>query len=474
MEMEEEKKQSRIFPFTVTLVFIFLLAWLMILFLLIPFRYELFSFLLRGYSIEKVRIVTDISMILLIGQVPFMLLGNVFGALMQSRKQFLIPGLAPIFYNIGIIAGILIFSPQMGLWAAVYGVLIGAFLYMLVVLPSVAFSRIQFPIHILFDKYFRSFFRSFFPRAFSVIATQIDASVDLFLASLRGPGAYSAFYLAQTLQIIPVSFMGTAMAQTILPFFTDMHVKKNHTRIMEQLIRITMLIFFVLIPVVVFFTVLRTPIIRLVYGSHKFDWEATVTTATVLSVFALSIPFHTLYYIVTRVFFALHDTRTPFIVGVISTIFNSVLSYIFVAVLHYPIWYLALSFSVSITINTVVMFYLLVRKLDHVQFRTIAFRLCAIIAIGVVMGLVMLAFRKLLDGLVFDTTRTLHVFWLTSICGLIGIVVYGYLAWILIPRELSGLWSLIQRFSSLQKAVHTYMKLFFVYPTKSTHEEKYD
>ena len=222
------------------------------------------------------------------------------------------------------------------------------------------------------------------------------------------------------------------------------------------------------------FTVLRTTIIRLVYGSHKFDWEATVTTATIFSVFALSIPFHTLYYIVTRVFFALHDTKTPFVVGVISTVLNSLLSYSFVAVLHYPIWYLALSFSVSITINTVVLFYILVRKLDHIQFRTIAVRLCSIIAIGIVMGLVMLAFRKLLDGLVFDTTRTLHVFWLTSICGLIGTIVYVYLAWIFIPREFSDLWSLIQRFSFLKKAMNTYMRLFFVYPVKPPHEEKYN
>jgi len=474
MEMEEEKRHDRVFPFTITLISIFLLVWLAVLFLIIPFRYELFSFLLRGYSIEKVRIVTDISMVLLVGQIPFMLLGNVFGALMQSRKQFLVPGLAPVFYNFGIILGILIFSPHMGLWAAVYGVLIGAFLYMLVVLPSIAFSNIQFPVHIVFDRYLRSFFRSFLPRAFSVITTQIDASVDLFLATLRGPGAYSAFYLAQTLQIIPVSFMGTAMAQTILPFFTDMHVKKNHARIMEQLTRITLLIFFVLVPVVAVFTVLRTPIIRLIYGSHKFDWEATVTTATVFSVFALSIPFHTLYYIVTRVYFALHDTKTPFFVGAVSTVMNSVLSYVFVAVLHYPIWYLALSFSFSITLNTAILYYLLVRRLDHIQFKSIAIRLSGIIAIGIVMGIVMLALRKLLDGLVFDTTRTLHVFWLTSICGAIGAAVYGYLAWIFIPREISDLWNLIQRFSFLKKAMNVYMRLFFVYPVKSPHEEKYD
>lgn len=474
MEMEEGKRQKKIFPFTITIILIFLLIWLAILLLIIPFRYDLFSFLLRGYSSAQIRTVADISLVLLIGQVPFMLLGNIFGALMQSRKQFVIPGLAPIFYNIGIVVCILLFTPQFGLWAAVYGVILGAILYMLVVVPSLFFSNISFPIRISFDGYIHSFFRSFLPRVFSVLATQIDATVDLTLASLGAPGSYSAFFLAQTLQIIPVSFMGTAMAQTILPFFTDMHVKKNNAQIMEQLTRITLLVFLVLMPVVVFFTVLRIPIVRLVYGSHRFDWDATVTTATVLSIFALSIPFHTMYYIITRVYFALQDTKTPFIIGVITTTLNTILSVVFIAVLHYPVWYLALSFSVSIVINTVVMFYFLVRRLDHVKLKPIAIRLLVIIVLGIIMGVVTLALRKLLDGLVFDTTRTLHVFWLTVICASFGTMVYGYLSWLIIPKEFADLFGLIERFAFLKKAVSAYKQLFFINSPKAPYDEKYN
>jgi len=66
---------------------------------------------------------------------------------------------------------------------------------------------------------------------------------------------------------------------------------------------------FFTLPLSVALMALRIPIVRLVYGTRIFDWNSTVQTGTVLSVFALSVVFQTLMSILTRSFFALHDTK---------------------------------------------------------------------------------------------------------------------------------------------------------------------
>jgi len=59
----------------------------------------------------------------------------VLTGVLESLKRFLIPALAPIFYNLGIIFGTTVFASKFGLMAPVLGVVIGAFLHFAIQLP---------------------------------------------------------------------------------------------------------------------------------------------------------------------------------------------------------------------------------------------------------------------------------------------------------------------------------------------------
>lgn len=463
--------RKEIMEFTQALSVIFLAVWGILFICMLPFFPQIIRFMLPGYSASEVTLVSTISLWILFFQVPFLLVGNLASTVLQAEKQFMIPGLAPFFYNVGIIFGVVLWSQSAGLYAALYGVILGAVMYVLILIPGLWWFGYRFvPKITLVSVRIRQFFKLFFPRMFSSLVSQIDATVDLSLASLSGLGSYSSFYLARSLQLLPVSFLGIALSETALPFFTDVKNEGNTGRLLDMSIRLIAQIFFIMGPIIIAFTVLRIPLTRLVFGGDKFDWTQTVQTAQILSVFALSLPFHTVYYIITRVFFALEDTRTPFVTGALCTALNTALSIVFIVVLKLPVWYLALAFGVSMTINSTVLFYILLKRLDHVRLLPFLVRITAILIVTVVTGAIVLMVRKVLDGLIFDTTRTINLFFLSSFCVLVEGLVYMYLSWVIIPSELSETLSLLTRLSIVKKTVSKYRQMFI--PAQNLSEEE--
>jgi len=356
-------------------------------------------------------------------------------------------------------------ADQFNLYGAVYGVILGSVLYFaLLLLGLIAFNYpISFRFN-FFDHKIKDFFRLFLPRLFNSLMVQIDATIDLALSSLRGIGTYSSFYLARNLQIIPVSFLGIAISQTALPFFSRLYSQNKKRELMDLFTKLVLQIAFITMPFVIFFTALRIPITRLFFGGDKFDWEGTVRTATVLSIFAISLPFHTIYYVITRMFFAMHDTKTPFFVGVVFTLLNSLLSIFFVAYLDLPVWYLALSFTIAISLNSLILFIILIKRLDRIRLRPMLTQLLLMSFITLITLLIVWLSRRLLDGLVFDTTRTLSLFFLTTTCMIIGLLAYAYLAWVFIPQQLSVFLNLLYRFDFLKKTILRSRQ--FLYPNE--------
>lgn len=466
----QDKSKIKIVSFSASVSIWFLFFWGIVFIITLPFFSEIIQVLVPGYTGKEVLLISEMSKSILFFQVPFLLLGNILSALLQNEKSFFIPGLAPVVYNAGIILGVLWWADNFGLQAALYGVILGAVMYFLILLPALLALEYPFFIHIsLFSGQIKKFFKLFFPRMLSSVIAQIDASVDLALSTLRGLGSYTSFYLARNLQILPVSFLGIAISQTALPFFSDLYNQGKKKDLLEVFLKLVMQIFFIVLPIVVFFTILRVPIVRLLFGREKFDWIATVQTANILSWFAISLPFHTAYYLITRAFFAIQDTRTPLIVSIIFTIFNTVLSFIFIKYLNLPVWFLALSFSISMILNSSVLFYILIKKLNHLRLGFLVVKFGSIFFVTGITAAWVFLLKRFLDGLIFDTARTIQLFFLTATCVSSGLFLYLYLAWIFLPQELGDLVKLFKRLNVFKKVVPKDKKIF--YPAHESTED---
>jgi O-antigen/teichoic acid export membrane protein len=116
------------------------------------------------------------------------------------------------------------------------------------------------------------------------------------------------------------------------------------------------------LPIAAALIVLRIPVVRLVYGTKIFDWEATVQTGVILSVYALGIVTQTLMSILARAFFALHDTKTPVKISFIGLGLLILGDFVLVKGFGLPVWALAASFSFSTAVEAVILMILIHKR----------------------------------------------------------------------------------------------------------------
>ena len=96
------------------------------------FSEEIMKVLAVGtFSYKEIKLGSNLIRIMT-GAQFFLIAGSLVTSILQSFKYFLIPALAPIFYNLGIIIGALYFVPIWGILGLAYGVVLGAFSHLLV------------------------------------------------------------------------------------------------------------------------------------------------------------------------------------------------------------------------------------------------------------------------------------------------------------------------------------------------------
>jgi putative peptidoglycan lipid II flippase len=283
------------------------------------------------------------------------------------------------------------------------------------------------------------------PRTLGLAVSQIDMTVDLILASLLGSRMVTIFNFAQHLQQLPVGLFGASVAQAALPTLSVASVKEDGAHFKETIMKSIHQILFFVLPASVFFIVLRIPIVRLVFGASRFDWQATVLTGMTLSMFSISLFAQSLVHVLARGFYALYDTKTPVIVSIISITVNTILSIFFIQYWHLPVWSLGLSTSIASIVNATLLFILLDRRLHKFPRWELFGSPLKMLLAAVAAGFAIFIPLKVFDQLVFDTTRTIGLLLLTGTAGLAGLGMYLVIAWLFNVSQVVSFLSLIRR-----------------------------
>ncbi|MEK7598099.1 MAG: murein biosynthesis integral membrane protein MurJ [Patescibacteria group bacterium] len=443
-----KKELSENISSIINLIFLALTVFVVIVSLFLD---KIIPALTPGYDLIKTEKIINLSRLLLLGQLPFFVLGNFLTGIGQANKTFFLSALAPIIYNLTIILTTVFLYPTLFLLAPIWGVVIGAFFLFIIQMPLIFKSDFDYQFILKKTKGLTEFIKMVIPRAFTVIVAQIDATIDLTLTTFLGSGAYTVFYLAQHLQLLPVSVIGIAFGQASLPYLTEMFQEKKIEEFKKIISDSLLNLFYLTIPIAFFFIFARTPLVRLFFGGQKFDWEATVSTAVTLSYFSLSLPFHGSYYFLTRCFYSMHDSRTPFYVSIFSIFINTLLSLLSIFIFHLPVWSLALSFSVSMIINTSLLFIIISSRLHGLGLKSIFVEIGKMFFSAFLSAFVSYFSMKFFDGLIFDTSRTINVFFLLGSVGLIHFILYLFLSWLFNLKEIYLLTSLIIKIKEYQK-----------------------
>lgn len=433
-----KNKDKEAFHVASSVINIGILAFLVVSTLLFIFSKEVATVIAPGFNEEELNRLATFTRIMLLGQVPPLLIGNFLTGILQSYKLFIVPALAPVVYNIGIILSIIFLTPTLGLYAPVWGVVIGAVLFLIIQIPLVYSVGYRYRFTADYkNKDVRTVGKLMLPRTFGMAVSQIDTTVDLILASLLGARNVTIFNFAQHLQLVPIGLFGIPIATAALPSLSASNVKQSRNEFINLLVSSFNQILFLVLPASVILIVLRIPIVRLVFGAERFDWQATVITGKTLAAFSISLAAQSVIHLLTRAFFALHDSKTPVVIGIVSIIINTVLSIIFISLLKLPIWGLGLSASIASIFNATLLMTILYKKLKGINLDKFLIPTLKMGIATIITGVSLYVPMKLLDQLIFDTTRTINLLMLTAVATSIGLLVYIFISWVLALEEVA-------------------------------------
>jgi len=304
----------------INLLSIFLAIFSLLGVLLAPLLVRLIT---PGFSPEAQIQTASLTRIMFLSPL-FLGISGVLGGILQSFRRFFIYSLAPIFYNLGIIAGALWFSNWWGLSGLAWGVVLGAALHMLIQIPAVSLLGFKYSFKIdLLDKATRRIGRLMIPRTLSLAITQIDLLVTTIIASGLAAGSLTVFNLANNLQSFPIGIFGVSFAIAAFPVLSQHAFNKEK---LEASFSSTLrqILFFV-IPATVFLITLRAQIIRVLLGAGAFSWQDTILTMNTLALFSISLFAQASIPLLVRVFYARHDSKTPFYLGMFTVAVDIIL-----------------------------------------------------------------------------------------------------------------------------------------------------
>lgn len=247
---------------------------------------------------------------------------SLYGVVTQLGHRFVLYALSPLIYNVGIIVGIAFFYPVLGLNGLALGVVLGAFGHMLVQLPLVHTSNLSFGLTAKISlPLIREILAVSVPRALTLAMHQIVLLVLVGIASLMAVGSVAVFQFAYNLQSVPLAVIGASYSIAAFPFLADLFAQKNMDAFRLHIVTALRHIIFWSVPAIGLIIVLRAQVVRVVLGSGAFNWSDTRLTAAVLALLAISLFAQAINLLVVRAFYAGGNTKIPFVVTSIGSVF---------------------------------------------------------------------------------------------------------------------------------------------------------
>lgn len=354
---------------------LFLIAYGLIAGVVVLYAHQIVPVLFPGFTGEEQVMIVLLLRVLML-QPLLLSLSNLFGVVTQLSDHFVLYALSPLLYNIGIIFGIVVLYPFMGLSGLAWGVVVGSLLHMAVQIPHVERSGLMPRLTTSFNfKILSQVLKTSIPRALTLSLHQIVLVVFAGVASFMAVGSVSVFQFALNLQSVPLGLIGVSYSVAAFPTLARMFSSGNRTEFVNYVATALRHIFFWSIPAIALIIVIRAQIVRVILGTGAFNWDDTRLTAAALAIFVLSLAAQGINLLIVRAFYAGGDTRTPFWITIFSTTGSLVFAFFFhtlfltsphfaytieslfrvVGVEGTDVLMLPLAFTVALTLHTLVL-----------------------------------------------------------------------------------------------------------------------
>jgi putative peptidoglycan lipid II flippase len=314
-----------------------------------------------GFDPAQQQLTANLMRAMLISTVIFGASGLIMGAL-NALQHFLLPAAAPVLYNLAIILGAWVLGPRWGVYGLVIGAVGGALAHLLVQLPGLWQQRAQYtPSLTVRDPGVREVMRLMGPRVLGLLFVQLHFLVNTILASRLESGSLSALNYAWLLMLLPLGIFAQAIGTVAFPTFAAQVAAGRRAAMRSSFSLILRLVIFLTLPAAAILWGLGMPIVQALLEHGEFGRRSTDLVVFALQFYALGLISHAIVEIAVRVFYALHDTWTPVIVGVGAMALNVGLSFWWVERLNHG--GLALANSTATSIEMALLLFLLHRRM---------------------------------------------------------------------------------------------------------------
>lgn len=335
------------------------------------------SVLAPGFASDPVKeqLTIDLLRLMLPSAVIFGLSGLVMGVL-NSHQRFLVPALTPAMYQLGMIFGVLVLSPRLGIYGLAWGVLLGAALHLALQIPSLLRLRAPYLRGLGLDlPEVREVARLMGPRLLGVAVVQLNFWVNTRLASQMPEGSVTGVVLAFSLMLMPQAAISQSIAIAAMPMFSAQVALGKLDEMRASLAASLRGAIMLSLPALVGLILLRKPLVTLLYQRGAFTAHSTELVAWALLWYAAGLVGHAVVEILSRAFYSLHDTRTPVMVGAGAMALNILFSYALAALFSSWGWAphggLALANSLATALEAAVLWQLMRRRLAGLESRLV-------------------------------------------------------------------------------------------------------
>ncbi|MDQ5824310.1 MAG: murein biosynthesis integral membrane protein MurJ [Chloroflexota bacterium] len=309
------------------------------------------------------RLVVDLTRVLLLSPL-LMGLGGWAQGILNARQHFTLPALAPVAYNLSIIFGAVALTPYFGIYGVAWGVVLGAALHFGVQVPGLARVGMRYSLRLnLRDSGVGEVAKLLGPRIVGQAAFQANVIGARAIATSIAAGSVAAFNYAYLLMILPHGVFAMSLATVTFPTMAALFAEGNLEGVRTTLSRAVRVLLFLTLPSAAGMYALRTELVSALFQSGTFDAQSTEMVAGALGYFALGLVAYAVVEVVTRAFYALHDTATPVAIAIVTVALNLGLSALLVLGMGWDHTALALSLAVSTTVEMVLLWVFLGRKL---------------------------------------------------------------------------------------------------------------
>lgn len=275
-----------------------------------------------GFGAEQQRLVITLMRLNLIATVIFSLSGLVMAAL-QAHQHFLLPAMAPLFYNLGQIFGAVILAPEhglslggmtlpalgLGVHGLVYGVILGALLHLGIQVPGLIRYKFRWQAGLgLGSPEVRKVLRLMGPRLLTVLCIQLIFIVRDNLASRLATGAVTALTYGWMIFQVPETLIGTALGTALLPALSEQMARDQSERFRDSIQRAVRVLVALTLPLTVVLGLGMRPVLEMVFGFGK---EGTDLLWRVSQAYLLGLLGQCIVEIMVRAFYARQNAWVP-------------------------------------------------------------------------------------------------------------------------------------------------------------------